>query len=53
MNAQEFKAYGPRGEFIDGSDAHAEFLSVWFKDNQPKWRPNITSLMKLKMIKET
>ena len=39
MNAQEFKAYGPRGEFIDGSEAHAEFLSVWFKDNQPKWRP--------------
>lgn len=38
MNAEEFKAYGPQGEFIDGSEAHGEFLMAWFKDNQPKWR---------------
>ncbi len=39
MNAEGFKAYGPRGEFIDGSQAHAEFLLAWFKDNDPKWSP--------------
>ena len=32
-----FKAYGPRGEFIDGTEAHAAFLKEWFANNNPKW----------------
>jgi len=40
MNGDNFKAYGPRGEFIDGVEAHAEFLSKWFDDNDPKWTSN-------------
>ncbi len=39
MNADEFKVYGPRGEFIDGSEAHEEFLLAWFSGNNPKWSP--------------
>lgn len=39
MNADEFKAYGPRGEFIEGSEAHGEFLAAWFSENNPKWSP--------------
>lgn len=38
FNAEGFKAWGPRGEFIDGSDAHIEFLSNWFAQNNPKWK---------------
>ena len=38
LNAEKgFKAYGPRGEFIDGTEAHAAFLKEWFANNNPKW----------------
>jgi hypothetical protein len=38
LNAEEgFKAYGPRGEFIDGTEAHVAFLNEWFANNNPKW----------------
>lgn len=40
INADEFKAYGPRGEFIDGNDAHIAFLTEWFSANDPKWKSN-------------
>ncbi|MGB1971222.1 MAG: hypothetical protein ACPHSE_01885 [Flavobacteriaceae bacterium] len=40
LNSDTFKAYGPRGEFIDGSEAHGAFLSAWFKDNAPTWESN-------------
>ena len=41
MNAEEdFKVNGPNGEVIEGSDAHAEFLTKWFTDNSPKWEIN-------------
>ena len=41
MNAEEdFKVNGPKGEVIEGSDAHAEFLTKWFTDNSPKWETN-------------
>ena len=31
MNAKNIKVYGPRGEFIEGLEAHEEFLKVWFR----------------------
>ena len=38
LNALEnFKAYAPTGELIEGSDAHIAFLSKWFAENNPKW----------------
>jgi hypothetical protein len=39
MNADDIKIYGPRGEYIEGSKAHEEFLKVWFSTNNPKWSP--------------
>lgn len=39
MNAKNIKVYGPRGEFIEGLEAHEEFLKVWFSTNKPKWSP--------------
>lgn len=40
MNAENFKAYGPNGEIIDGTDAHIEFLTNWFEAANPKWKSN-------------
>lgn len=37
MNGEDFKARGPRGEYIVGSEAHKEFLMEWFKANSPMW----------------
>ena len=38
LNAEKgFKAYGPRGEIIDGTKDHVAFLNQWFADNNPKW----------------
>ena len=34
---ENFKAYAPTGELIEGSDAHIVFLSKWFTENNPKW----------------
>ena len=42
MNAENFKAYGPNGEIIDGTDAHIEFLATWFGAN-PVWKSNYFS----------
>ena len=40
LNFEDIKIWGPRGEFIDGSEAHLEFLSNWFKNNSPNWESN-------------
>ena len=40
MDSDTFKAYGPKGEFIDGPEAHIQFLSKWFEDNNPIWASN-------------
>ena len=41
LNAKEnFKVYGPKGEFIQGTDAHLEFLKNWFSQANPKWKTN-------------
>ena len=40
MDSDTFKAYGPRGEFIDGPEAHIQFLRKWFNDNDPTWASN-------------
>jgi len=39
MNAEkDFKVYGPKGELIEGTEAHIEFLKVWFTDGtNPRW----------------
>jgi len=39
LNAEiDFKAYGPKGEVFDGSEAHIEFLKTWFSDGtNPQW----------------
>ena len=40
MDSENIKVWGPRGEYIDGVDAHIEFLSQWFSDASPKWEIN-------------
>ena len=40
LNFDDIKVWGPNGEFIDGSEAHINFLSMWFEGNSPKWEPN-------------
>ncbi len=41
LNAAEgFKAYAPTGIVFDGTDAHIEFLTTWFADANPKWKPS-------------
>ena len=40
LNFEDIKIWGPRGEYIDGSEAHLEFLSNWFKNNSPNWESN-------------
>lgn len=40
LNAEEFKAFGPRGEIIDGKEAHMAFLTEWFAANSPTWKSN-------------
>ena len=37
LNAEEFSAYGPAGEVVEGSDAHRLFLTEWFENNNPRW----------------
>ena len=37
LNAEEFSAYGPAGEVVVGSDAHIDFLTEWFENNNPRW----------------
>ena len=37
LNAENFSAYGPAGEVVEGSDAHEEFLTQWFETNNPRW----------------
>ena len=37
LNAEEFSAYGPAGEVVEGSDAHIDFLTEWFENNNPRW----------------
>ncbi|MFT6699589.1 MAG: hypothetical protein ACJAVD_001089 [Porticoccaceae bacterium] len=41
LNAEkDFKVYGPTGEVIEGTEAHLEFLKIWFTENNPKWKTN-------------
>ena len=40
LNFDDIKVWGPNGEFIDGSEAHINFLSMWFEGSSPKWEPN-------------
>ena len=37
LNAEDFSAYGPAGEVVQGSDAHIVFLTEWFENNNPRW----------------
>ena len=37
LNADEFSAFGPAGEVVEGSDAHIAFLTEWFEANNPRW----------------
>ena len=37
LNADEFSAYGPAGEVVEGTDAHIAFLNDWFENNNPRW----------------
>jgi hypothetical protein len=38
LNAEDIKVWAPKGEYINGSDAHIEFLTAWFTNNTPKWK---------------
>jgi len=40
LNFDDIKIWGPNGEYIEGSEAHIEFLSMWFEGNSPKWESN-------------
>ena len=37
MNSDSIQIYGPRGEYINGSDDHVTFLKGWFEGSDPKW----------------
>lgn len=37
MNVDTIKIWGPRGEFIEGTEAHLNFLSDWFAGASPQW----------------
>ena len=36
-NADDFMAWVPNGQVIDGSDAQAAFLTEWFATSDPQW----------------
>ena len=40
LNFENIRVWGPKGEYVDGTDAHIEFLTQWFNDNSPKWDTN-------------
>ena len=40
LDAENIRIWGPRGEYIDGTVEHIEFLTQWFNDNSPKWETN-------------
>ena len=42
LDSDSFEARGPKGEFIDGIDAHIEFLTQWFNQNSPTWKIKYT-----------
>lgn len=42
LDSDSFKARGPKGEFVDGIDAHIEFLTQWFDQNSPTWEIKYT-----------
>ena len=37
MNVDTIKIWGPRGEYIEGTEAHIQFLSDWFAGASPVW----------------
>jgi hypothetical protein len=37
MNVDSIKVWGPRGEYIEGTEAHIQFLSEWFAGASPVW----------------
>ena len=37
MNVDSIKVWGPRGEYIEGTEAHIQFLSEWFAVASPVW----------------
>tara|TARA_S200000501_G_C20733668_1_gene704035 strand:- start:29 stop:550 length:522 start_codon:yes stop_codon:yes gene_type:complete len=37
LNADNFSAFGPVGDVVEGTEAHIEFLTEWFETNNPKW----------------
>ena len=37
LDAEDFQAFGPAGEVVEGTDAHIAFLTEWFEVNNPRW----------------
>ncbi len=37
MNVDSIKVWGPRGEYIEGTEAHIQFLSEWIAGASPVW----------------
>jgi|TARA_B110000037_G_scaffold193079_1_gene227746 ketosteroid isomerase-like protein len=47
MSHDSIAIWGPRGEYIKGAQAHSEFLSEWFENNNPKWDPYFSYTMEV------
>lgn len=39
MNSEEIKVWGPAGQYVEGTEAHIEFLKEWIAATNVKWTP--------------
>ncbi len=37
LNADNFSAFGPVGDVVEGTEAHIAFLTEWFETSNPRW----------------
>ena len=39
MNSEDIKVWGPAGQYIEGNEAHVEFVKEWVQATDVKWTP--------------
>ena len=39
MNSEDIKVWGPAGQYIEGKEAHVEFVKEWVQATNVKWTP--------------
>lgn len=47
MESDDIQVWGPNGEYIQGKEAHTEFLAAWFEGANPKWNTFFSFPMKV------